>query len=655
MQDNERHRALLEHLTDVVLIVDRVGKVVWCSPAVRRYGTEPDEAIGRHLKERLDPPSAERLEAGFAAALVQPGANIQLRGLRALVREGETPYRDMTVTYLPDTPGINGLLVISHEIPQNEAVHRAKEHSLRVNEERLRQVIRVFNLGLFEHDHSSDILYWSPELRAYWGLSDSQPVSVTEVPRVLHPEDRERVVAAIAHAHDPSSEGRYEQRFRILRPDGAVRWIEARSQTFFEGDGEAAHPVRTVGAMADITDQQNAEQRASRAQRLEAIGTLAGGIAHDLNNALTPILLMLDLLKEQYPAEAETLAAVEGSATHAADMVRHLLAFAKGSEGRRVSVQPQRLLGEMQKIIKGTFPKDIAIRLHVPKSLSNVVGDVTQLQQVLLNLCVNARDAMPNGGTLTLSAEVLAGDGLGAGAPIEALSRPAGYVALRVTDTGSGIPSDVLERIFEPFFTTKAPDSGTGLGLFTVAGIVKSHGGFVTVSSRHLEGSTFSVFLPVEEVQVQGEFPPHVQQLLRGNGETILCVDDESAVREAARAVLTRLNFKPVLANDGMDGLIQALHHQATLRAVITDLHMPQMDGLAFVRAMRRARPELPIIVTSGRMESVPEAELKKLAVQGLIEKPFTQEVLVAALRAALAGSEPQPAGGARRTDLSRG
>jgi len=654
MQENERHRALLEHLTDLILIADRTGTVLWCNATVRKYGLEPHHTIGRSLTERVQPPDVERIRGACAEAVARPTFSVAVPGVRALAPTGDTRYVDVTVTYLPDAPGVNGLLVVAHEITEDVAARLAQEQALRVNEERLRQVLRVFNLGLFDHDHVNDTLYWAPELRAEWGLSPEDSVSIADVRRALHPDDRERVLAAVHAAHDPRGDGRYEQRYRIVRANGSVRWIDARSRTFFEGTGDAARPVRTVGAMVDVTDRQNAEERAARAQRLEAIGTLAGGIAHDLNNALTPILLMLDLLKEQYPAEAETLQAVEGSATHAADMVRHLLAFAKGSEGRRISVQPQRLLGEMQKIIKGTFPKDISVQLRAPQSLPTVVGDLTQLQQVMLNLCVNARDAMPGGGTLTLTAEAAAGAALGPGAPPEAIARPSGYIVLRVSDTGSGIASDVLERIFEPFFTTKGPESGTGLGLFTVAGIVRSHGGFVTVNSHLGVGSTFSVFLPVEEALDAATYPAHVHPLFRGNGETILCVDDESSVREAARAVLTRLNFKPVLASDGMDGLIQAVHHRATLRAVITDLHMPQMDGLAFVRAMRRALPDLPIIVMSGRMESFPEEELNKLAVQGLIQKPFTQEVLVNVLRTALAGREGRTAAASRRPEVSR-
>jgi PAS domain S-box-containing protein len=406
------------------------------------------------------------------------------------------------------------------------------------------------------------------------------------------------------------------------------------------GSIETAEGLMIAAAVRDITDRKNAERQASRTQRLESIGTLAGGIAHDLNNALTPILMMIDLLKEQYPAEAETLETVQRSANHAAQMVRHLLAFAKGTEGRRVSVQPRQLIEEMEKIVKGTFPKNIHVQVQMPQELPQVLGDATQLHQVLLNLCVNARDAMPDGGTLALEAEAEAEE---ANAELRSTNgeraQPRRYVVLRVTDTGGGIPPAILDRIFDPFFTTKGPEAGTGLGLFTVAGIVKGHGGFIRVDSRPPQGSTFSVYLPAEEGATELQVADTPSPGFLGNGETVLYVDDERDVRNAAEAVLKRLNFTPLLAEDGMSGLVKAVQQRDALRAVITDVHMPHMDGMAFVHALRRALPDVPVIVASGRLEGSLAGEFKKLGVNVTLDKPFTQEMLADALRAALTGS----------------
>lgn len=520
-------------------------------------------------------------------------------------------------------------------------------------DERLRQVIRLSRIGVFDHDHGTDEVYWSAEQRQIYGISPDETLVFTRPPwadpnmwSLIHPDDRDRVAAALQRAHE-EADGLFDLEYRIVRRDGVERWVATRSQTFFKTHGTKRCPLRTIGATQDITErkkldaeQLQMERQASRTQRLESIGTLAGGIAHDLNNALTPVLMMVDLLKEQYPNESEALETVERSANHAAEMARHLLSFAKGNEGRRISLQPRQLIKEMEKIIKGTFPKNIRIQLRCPKELPNILGDATQLHQVLLNLCVNARDAMPDGGVLTLEATTAEpGDALNDGASPDAAKR--GHIVLRVTDTGAGIAQEMLDRIFDPFFTTKGPEKGTGLGLFTAAGIVKGHDGFVRVHSRPSHGSSFAIFLPVEEGACVSEPERESASQFSGNGELILYVDDEGDVRSAARTVLARLNFTPLISKDAMGGLLQAMQHRTELRAVITDLHMPQMDGLAFVRALRRALPDIPVIVASGRVDGAPLKELKQLGVTVMLDKPFTQTMLANALRSAIGPSDP--------------
>lgn len=420
---------------------------------------------------------------------------------------------------------------------------------------------------------------------------------------------------------------------RARRKDGAVFPVEIALGTIETGDG-----LMIAAAIRDVTERRNAERRASRTRRLESIGTLAGGIAHDLNNALTPVLLALDVLKQQYPQEQDTLDNVESSANHAVEMVRHLLMYSRGSEGLRAPIQLRGLLEEMEKIAKGTFPKDIEVRLHVPQQLPAVLGDATQLHQVLLNLCVNARDAMPRGGILTLEAEPtedpkILGDLPGAKAGKNILRG----VILRVSDTGTGIAPDVLDKIFEPFFSTKEHDNGTGLGLFTVAGIIKGHEGLIRASSQPGQGATFDVLLPALETSPEPVVHPMRTENLSGHGELVLYVDDEPTVRETARTVLQILGFSPVTASDGATGLKQAIKSRRKLSAVITDLRMPQMDGVAFVRALRQELPEVPVIVASGHLDPATAHELRLLGVDVFLEKPFTREKLGRALREVLA------------------
>ena len=399
---------------------------------------------------------------------------------------------------------------------------------------------------------------------------------------------------------------------------------------------ERGQPKEILAINTDITERLKTERLALRSQRLEALGTLAGGVAHDLNNALAPIMMSVALLQTEYPDGSEILETIQASVQRAADMVRQLLSFAKGAEGQRVVIEPSLLLKEMKGIIKSTFPKNIQVEVRYDNTtLTPVLGDPTQLHQVLLNLCVNARDAMPQGGKLTLEAENRELDAVYAGSMLGA--KPGQYVVLRVGDTGTGIPPKTLDRIFEPFFTTKGPDKGTGLGLSTAMGIVKGHGGFLHVYSQPGHGSTFSVYLPADHTGTVAEPMVKPAEEFLGQGETILLVDDEAAVRKIGRAVLEKLNFKPLTAVDGADGLVQAVTHQAELRAVIVDEHMPLMDGLDFVRALRRLLPELPVVVASGRLDEATYEEFKTLGVTLRLDKPFTEAMLADALKNLLA------------------
>jgi two-component system cell cycle sensor histidine kinase/response regulator CckA len=404
------------------------------------------------------------------------------------------------------------------------------------------------------------------------------------------------------------------------------RWFLACVTRFASGG-----PARVVVAHENITRMKLFEKQQHRAQRLESIGTLAGGIAHDLNNTLAPIVLGAEILRMRYPGESSLLDTVEGSAKRGAEMVRQLLTFAKGAEGDRVAINPRLLVKEMYKIIIVTFPKNIHVVTKCEDSVPTVLGDATQLHQVLLNLCVNARDAMPHGGTLTMEALSRDVDAVYASSVPEA--KPGQYVALRVQDTGMGIPPDILERIFDPFFTTKGPEKGTGLGLSTVMGIVKGHGGFLQVYSQPGQGSTFTAYLPASQAGDNTEQMIVAEIGFRGQGEAILLVDDEATVREMSRVVLRRLNLKPLTATDGADGLMQAAQHRTELRAIITDLHMPHMDGRAFVLALRRMLPDLPIVLTSGRLEESVAAEFREMGVTKFLNKPFTERQLAEVLK----------------------
>lgn len=478
------------------------------------------------------------------------------------------------------------------------------------------------------------VVYVSPSIQKIWGVPAATfYADPMQWLAFVHPEDRDRVREALAQAI-AGQLPRLEIEYRIVRPDGAMRWV---SDTGTPIRDQAGVITRFGGIAKDITEAKQAQAQWLRGQRLESIGTLAGGIAHDLNNALAPIMMGIDMVRTQSSQDATILETMRASARHAGGMVKQLLTFAKGADGERVQILPSHLLTEISALVRGTFPKNIRFELSSPARLSPIVGDPTQLHQVLLNLCVNARDAMPNGGMLRVEAEVVDIDATYA-EPYSA--SPGRYLAWRVIDTGTGIPPDLLDRIFEPFFTTKAPEKGTGLGLSTLLGIVKSHRGFVAVQSTVGRGTTVTVHLPVGEGRGAAGQAADSSVSFRGNGETILVLDDVESVREVSRAVLTHLNFNVLTACEAADALVLLAEHKAAVSLIITDFHMPHLDGLNFARIAKRMVPGVPIIVSSGRVNETDAREFRQVGCSAILEKPYTQRTLVDALQRVLGAGD---------------
>ncbi|MBD2464760.1 PAS domain S-box protein [Oscillatoria sp. FACHB-1407] len=373
----------------------------------------------------------------------------------------------------------------------------------------------------------------------------------------------------------------------------AARWTLVRD--------EIGYPKFILVVDTDITERKQLEAQFYRAQRLESLGTLASGIAHDLNNALTPILTIAQLLcwkQDGLVARShEMLQILEESAKRGAEMVNQILTFARGREGKRVSLHVAPLLHEMSKVLQQTFPKSIQIQTNISnQSLWLVSADPTYLHQILMNLCVNARDAMPQGGILTLSAQNYYVDQLFAQMHLNA--HVGNYVVLSIADTGTGIPLEVRDRIFEPFFTTKELGQGTGLGLSTVLGIVKNYGGFLEVESEVGQGSQFKVYLPATEELVPDI--PLEEELLEGNGERVLIVDDDLAIRQTNQSLLESHYYTTFVANDGVDAIALYAKHQTEIDVILMDVMMPNMDGIVAIRTLRRMNPEVKILAISG-------------------------------------------------------
>jgi two-component system, cell cycle sensor histidine kinase and response regulator CckA len=425
----------------------------------------------------------------------------------------------------------------------------------------------------------------------------------------------------------PAGEGDLPCQTRHRTKDGGVIEVEAFS-----------HDITLSGRRArmviarDITEKKRLEANLRRAQRLEGIGTLAGGIAHDLNNILSPILLAVDVLQTKV-ADAGSRRMLEILTTNAqrgSDLVRQVLTFARGAAGERAAFSPAPLVRELVKTLRHAFPKTIEITSALPADLWGLSGDATQIHQVLMNLCVNARDAMPQGGELTVTAENVVVDE--AYARLHHDARPGRYVRLTVSDTGSGIPPELVPQIFDPFFTTKEVGQGTGLGLATVAAIVRNHGGFLEVSSVPGRGTAFKICLPAAEAGAVPAAEPAAAGAPEGRGELILVVDDEVGILEIARATLESHGYRALTAQDGTEAVALAAEHRGEIRAVLTDLAMPFLDGIATARALRRLDPQLPILAASGLADARKLAEAGRVGISAVLAKPFTAEKLLRAL-----------------------
>jgi signal transduction histidine kinase/ActR/RegA family two-component response regulator len=400
---------------------------------------------------------------------------------------------------------------------------------------------------------------------------------------------------------------------------------------------EAKQPKSILTVNTDITQKKLLEAQFLRAQRLESIGTLASGIAHDLNNVLTPILMTAQLLETQIHDERSKrlLPILVTNAKRGANLVKQVLSFARGLEGKFTILQIKHLISEIKQIAKQTFPKSIEIYTSIPQYLGTVFGDATQLHQVLMNLCVNARDAMPDGGTLSISAENVFIDQNHAKMNFDAQVGP--YIVITVADTGTGIPPEILDRIFEPFFTTKEIGKGTGLGLSTVIGIIKSHGGFVKVYSEVGRGTQFKVYLP--EAEVDQITPVEDLELPTGKGELILVVDDEAAIRDITKTSLETYNYRALTASDGIEAIALYAEHRQEISVVLTDMMMPSMDGATTIRTLRKIEPHVKIVAVSGLVSKEKLAQVASIGVKTFLPKPYTTKELLTTLHEVLSSN----------------
>lgn len=630
VQERNLLRTLVDHMPAHIFIKDTAGRYLLSNaPHTELLGA-------RHESDLIGKTVFDFFPAETALAYHADDQEMLRSGQPVIEREeqyqtGTGPgWSATTKVPLRDATGqIAGLVGIKRDITDRK---RAEE-SLRESEARFRQLAESINEVFWMTDCAkNEMLYISPAYERIWGQTCQ---SLYDKPRTwiesILQDDRERVFQA---AITKQAAGTYDEEYRIVRPDGGMRWIHDRAFPIRNSAGEA---YRIVGVAEDITERKKLEAQFLQSQKMESIGQLAGGVAHDFNNLLTVIqgncsLLLMD---QRFDPELRNgVAEIESATTRAANLTRQLLAFS-----RRQTLLPKDLdlnhaVASMTKMLQRILGEDIRIQYNFSPQSLVVHADAGMLDQILLNLTVNSRDAMPRGGRLVI--DTSSADFAESITSQQPHARPGSFVCLSITDTGCGIPREVLPRIFEPFFTTKEVGRGTGLGLATVYGIVQQHRGWIAVDSEIGQGTTFRVYLPRVFGTVELKPASTINQA-RGGHETILVVEDEPAIRGLVHKVLVKLGYRVLEAATGVAALEVWQQYQSEIALLLTDFVLPDgMTGMELARQLLEAAPRLRVIFTSGYSPEIAGRELDLQEGVNFLAKPFDPHKLAQAVRESL-------------------
>ncbi|RCJ38013.1 hybrid sensor histidine kinase/response regulator [Nostoc punctiforme NIES-2108] len=623
-QSEERFRVALKNSPIFVYNQDKDLRYTWVyNPP---FGLTIEKILGKQDLDIISVEDAQHLIAIKHGVLT---TGIGTREEVSITIKDTTRYYDLTVEPLRnETQEIVGVTCASIDISERQAALRDRK----LAEEKIREQAALLDVttdAICVRDLNNQIIFWNKGAETLYGWQATEAWG-KNASELLDDEPSPEIEAALLQA---ISKGKWQGELTKLTKMNKEVLVASRWSLVCDEQGK---PKSILTVDTDITEKKHLEAQLFRAQRLESIGTLASGIAHDLNNILTPILAGAQLLPLKFPnADERTrhlLEILEINARRGADLVKQVLSFARGVEGKHITLQLRHIIVEIAKILKETFPKSIEISTNVPQDLWMVSGDSTQLHQVLMNLCVNARDAMSNGGTLNISAENMLIDANYARMNLEAKEGP--YIVITVSDTGVGIPKEMLDRIFEPFFTTKDVGQGTGLGLSTVLGIVKSHGGFVNVYSEPESVTSFKVYLPAVggiETRSPENLSPNT-----GHGELILVVDDEAAIQEITITSLEAHNYKILVASDGIEAIALYAQNRDKISAVLMDIMLPSLDGLTAMRTLQKINPEVRIIASSGLMSENKLSAVAAIGVNTFLSKPYTVNELLLSLQKVL-------------------
>jgi PAS domain S-box-containing protein len=617
-QSEERFRVALKNSPIFVSSQDQELRYTWVYNPFA--GLTPEQMLGKKDIDIIPDADAQYLTKIKRSVLT---SCIGIREEVSITTPQGIRYYDLTVEPLQnEAQQVVGITCASIDISEHKLAE-AKIHEQAA-------LLDITTDAICVRDLNHKILFWNQGAENLYGWSNHEALGQNTSQLFYQGEMTPEIEAAFVNV---ISKGQWQGELTKYTKTGKEIIVSSRWSLVSD---EQKRPKSILSVDRDITEKKHLEAQLFRTQRLESIGTLASGIAHDLNNILTPILAGAQLLALKFPhtdtKTKQLLEILELNAKRGSDLVKQVLSFARGVQGKPITIQLRHLITEIAKILKETFPKSIEVSVDAPQELWMVSGDSTQLHQVLMNLCVNARDAMPNGGKLQIKTENLFIDENYTRMNLEAKTGP--YIVINVADTGIGIPREILDRIFEPFFTTKEVGQGTGLGLSTVLGIVKSHGGFVNVYSEVGKGTEFKVYLPavagIENLCDEKHRP------LAGHGELILVVDDEVAIQEITRESLETNNYQVLIANDGIEAIALYATQIDKIAAILMDIMLPNLDGITAIRTLKKINPDVKIIATCGLLFEHKLDALTETGVTTFLHKPYTINELLLTLEKVL-------------------
>jgi PAS domain S-box-containing protein len=608
-----RYRTLFECAPDGILIADTSSVYIDANPSMcRMLGYSRDELVGLHASNIVTP---EEIEHIVPALRRITGASEYRREWHFRRKDGSTFAADVFATSMPD----GRLLAMIRDVTERNEASEAR----RTAEERMRFALESAEVGIWDMDYSTGVLRWSEILEAQYGLAPRTfGGTFAEFVERTHPDDRAALLETVGNATKAGSDFSINQ--RSVWPDGTVRWLSGAGRIHLDDRGE---PVRGVGVLLDVTERRTLEEQFQQAQKMEAIGRLAGGVAHDFNNLLTVILGYCELLLQDLdPADLRQadIAEIEKAGLRGAGLTRQLLAFSRKEIIEPAQLDLNAILSDMLTMLGRLIGEDIKVVVRPSPGVASVNADRGQVEQIVMNLAVNARDAMPDGGTLTIETGIAdLGDQYARTHLDVAVGR---YVALTVTDTGTGMKPDVQARLFEPFFTTKEAGKGTGLGLATVQGIAMRSGGSVAFHSELDKGTSFTVYFPQADVaEIVTQVAPPARP--RTGSQTVLVVEDADGLRELARRLLERQGYTVLVAANAEEAL-RLFESEAAIDVLLTDVVMPGGSGPELTRRVVEGRPTLKVIYMSGYTEDAIVHHGVLNPGIDFLHKPFTSETL---------------------------